>query len=189
MGMFQKDFTFITRMGVGTTTSFPIWNLSKYPNTFQFMLLPQKQKNAQERALRRQDHTQLNGTNQKKIESDMANKQENSGNRRNGLQRFVSFVKRNIKRLSNLLTGQNTAIEIAKLLPYGEEEVYNLTVPGVEHFTIENGIVVHNCADDLRYFLQTLREQVSPKKENVVQKKLRELKQKEEDFSFHYAKR
>ena len=45
-----------------------------------------------------------------------------------------------------------------------------------------------HAADDLRYFLQTLREQKSLPKENTVQKRLRELKEKEYDFSFSYRK-
>lgn len=45
-----------------------------------------------------------------------------------------------------------------------------------------------HAADELRYLLQTLREQKSPVKENVVQKRLREIKEKEYDFSFSYRK-
>lgn len=45
-----------------------------------------------------------------------------------------------------------------------------------------------HAADDLRYFLQTLREQKSAPKENVVQKRIRELKEREYEYSYIYKK-
>jgi hypothetical protein len=63
-----------------------------------------------------------------------------------------------------MATSNGFATQIAKL-PHIEvqsvtrlsvvEDVYCLTVPGVEHFTLANGAVVHNCshaADAFRYF-------------------------------------
>ena len=45
-----------------------------------------------------------------------------------------------------------------------------------------------HAADELRYLLQTLREQKSAPKETLVQRRLRELKERDEDFSFSYRK-
>lgn len=46
-----------------------------------------------------------------------------------------------------------------------------------------------HALDELRYFLQTIREQKTPKPLTLVEKKLFELKQREEDFNFNYARR
>ncbi len=47
-----------------------------------------------------------------------------------------------------------------------------------------------HAADELRYFLQTLREQKTPKSTSVVEQRLREMREREEqkDFTFRYAR-
>lgn len=34
----------------------------------------------------------------------------------------------------------------------GKEDVYNLEVANTHSFAVENGTIVHNCADEIRYF-------------------------------------
>lgn len=38
----------------------------------------------------------------------------------------------------------------------GKEPVYNMEVDGVHNFSVNGGIVVHNCVDALRYFVNYL---------------------------------
>jgi hypothetical protein len=38
------------------------------------------------------------------------------------------------------------------------EDVWCITVPGIEHFSLANGAVVHNCGDSFRYFAVTWKE-------------------------------
>jgi hypothetical protein len=47
------------------------------------------------------------------------------------------------------LTARHVIIE--SVSPAGYEDVWCLTVPEVEHFSLANGAVVHNCADAFRY--------------------------------------
>jgi hypothetical protein len=77
---------------------------------------------------------------------------------------------------------RSSAISIAKCEPCGKEDVYNLTVPSVKHFSVNGGIIVHNCADELRYFLRTLRDSKAPKLENAIEKRIRKLNEGGEDF-------
>ena len=155
--IFRKDFIFITKTRIDITMTYPIYKRWKQKSTYHYIHLLQKQREGQGRILRKQDYLLSNGISQKKVEDGIVNKPEKVLRNGYGLQRFVLYVARNIRLLSNLLIGQSIAIRIVKLQHYGEEEVYNLTVPLVEHFTIEDGIVVHNCADVDRYFLVSLR--------------------------------
>lgn len=55
----------------------------------------------------------------------------------------------------------------------------------------QNGILVEgnehqDCLDELRYLLQTLREQVSPRSQSIVEKRIEELRKKEREQSFNY---
>lgn len=34
----------------------------------------------------------------------------------------------------------------------GKADVYNMEVPGIHDFAVENGAIVHNCYDEVRYF-------------------------------------
>lgn len=60
----------------------------------------------------------------------------------------------------------------------------------------QNGVVVEgnehqDCLDELRYMLQTLREQKAPKALTVVEKRIAEIKMKEhqESFNYRYSRR
>lgn len=37
----------------------------------------------------------------------------------------------------------------------GFEDVYDLTVPFLHNFSINGGLIVHNCMDALRYLIKT----------------------------------
>jgi hypothetical protein len=51
-----------------------------------------------------------------------------------------------------MLTAKPLIIESIRHFPATEtEDVWCLTVPGIEHFSLENGAIVHNCASAARY--------------------------------------
>lgn len=79
------------------------------------------------------------------------------------LKKSVLCVVSGIRHLLVSRGDRNTAVSIVAKWPFGREKVYDLTVPSTAHFTIHNGIVVHNCVDALRYFLLTLRGAHTPK--------------------------
>lgn len=45
-------------------------------------------------------------------------------------------------------------VKSVELLPQ-REDVYNMEVSDVHNFAVNGGIVVHNCMDACRYFVQT----------------------------------
>lgn len=48
-------------------------------------------------------------------------------------------------------------VKIAEIKECGEESVYNMEVDDNHNFAINGGLVVHNCADALRYLCKTKR--------------------------------
>lgn len=53
-------------------------------------------------------------------------------------------------------TKPNTA-RIAKIEKVGFEDVYNMEVEDNHNFSVNGGMIVHNCMDDTRYFVKTKR--------------------------------
>lgn len=47
-------------------------------------------------------------------------------------------------------------VGIASIEPCGTEDVYNMEVVGNHNLSIFNGLVVHNCMDEIRYFCNTV---------------------------------
>lgn len=39
----------------------------------------------------------------------------------------------------------------------GNEDVYNLEVADNQNFAVNGGLIVHNCMDSCRYFVQTMQ--------------------------------
>ena len=48
----------------------------------------------------------------------------------------------------------------------GNEDVYNLEVADNQNFAVNGGLIVHNCMDSARYFVQTMN--IIKKKEKYV---------------------
>ena len=50
---------------------------------------------------------------------------------------------------------QNAAhlVGIAKIEIEPNEDVYNMEVIGTHNFSVNGGVIVHNCMDDIRYFV------------------------------------
>ena len=53
---------------------------------------------------------------------------------------------------------QNDAylVGVAKIEVEPNEDVYNMEVMGTHNFSVNGGVIVHNCMDDIRYFVNTV---------------------------------
>ena len=47
-------------------------------------------------------------------------------------------------------------VGIAKIEIEPNEDVYNMEVIGTHNFSVTGGVIVHNCMDDIRYFVNTV---------------------------------
>ena len=67
---------------------------------------------------------------------------------------FAKDVELNMKltNTGNLITAKVVAVQLD-----GTEDVYNMEVLGTHNFAVNGGLIVHNCVDAMRYFVQTRR--------------------------------
>ena len=47
-------------------------------------------------------------------------------------------------------------VGISKIEIEPNEDVYNMEVVGTHNFSVNGGVIVHNCMDDIRYFVNTV---------------------------------
>lgn len=47
-------------------------------------------------------------------------------------------------------------VGVKSIKPVGAEPVYNMEVSDTHCFSVNGGVIVHNCMDDIRYFCYTL---------------------------------
>ena len=47
-------------------------------------------------------------------------------------------------------------VGIAKIEIEPNEDVSNMEVMGTHNFSVNGGVIVHNCMDDVRYFVNTV---------------------------------
>ena len=47
-------------------------------------------------------------------------------------------------------------VGISKIEIEPNEDVYNMEVMGTHNFSVNGGVIVHNCMDDIRYFVNTV---------------------------------
>ena len=47
-------------------------------------------------------------------------------------------------------------VGIAKIEIEPNEDVYNMEVIGTHNFSVNGCVIVHNCMDDIRYFVNTV---------------------------------
>ena len=50
------------------------------------------------------------------------------------------------------------------------EDVYNMEVIGTHNFAVNGGVIVHNCMDDIRYFVNTVLRHKSGNNNNTFWK-------------------
>lgn len=48
-------------------------------------------------------------------------------------------------------------VEVEEITEDGNEDVYNMEVCGTHNFSVNGGVVVHNCMDAIRYFVRTMK--------------------------------
>jgi hypothetical protein len=77
--------------------------------------------------------------------------------------------KMGIRKNSAPTTARQLIIESVKEMP-DNEDVWCLTVPDVEHFSLANGAVVHNCADSMRYAAVQWRDLFTRPEQNAPRK-------------------
>ena len=47
-------------------------------------------------------------------------------------------------------------VGVAKIEIEPNEDVYNMEVIGTHNFSVNGGVIVHNCMDEIRYFCNTI---------------------------------
>lgn len=50
-----------------------------------------------------------------------------------------------------------TYVPITSINPLGKQPVYNMEVDEYHNFSVNGGIIVHNCMDATRYFVRTMK--------------------------------
>lgn len=48
-------------------------------------------------------------------------------------------------------------VSLSSVKPLGKQPVYNMEVDEYHNFSVNGGIIVHNCMDATRYFVKTMR--------------------------------
>lgn len=55
-------------------------------------------------------------------------------------------------------------VGIQGIKPCGKQPVYNMEVDQHHNFSVNGGVIVHNCMDDIRYFVMTILRHKAGKK-------------------------
>lgn len=58
-------------------------------------------------------------------------------------------------------------VGVAKIEIELNEDVYNMEVMGTHNFAVNGGVIVHNCMDETRYFVNTVLRHKSSKTDNT----------------------
>ena len=177
MGKYLRDFMYTIGIMIGQIMIFPILRLNPDMSIYLYTQEHQKHESDQEKNVTRLDIFQQNGINRNRERNGIQKWREILLKTGSGLKSIVWSVINRLKFLNNLLIEKNTVLTIVKLIPGEEEWVYDLSVPDTEHFTIEGGIVVHNCADVDRYMLMSLHERKGIKPLSDVERKLKQMKE------------
>ena len=61
-------------------------------------------------------------------------------------------------------------VGVAKIEIEPNEDVYNMEVMGTHNFAVNGGVIVHNCMDDIRYFVNTVLRHKSGNNNNTFWK-------------------
>ena len=68
--------------------------------------------------------------------------------------KYVKGAERNMFKTN---TKNPTTVKIASIQLDGRQDVYNMEVLGTHNFAVNGGLIVHNCMDAVRYFVETRR--------------------------------
>lgn len=183
LGQYRKVVTFITKMITPLTTSYQISNAFQQVNTYPYHGIDINAINLNISHLT-QESKLLNGINLKK--ADYGTKDMRSvyrvGQNGNAKKNYVNIVAKLWSLLSEkVATLKNSVAQIVN--PLRIESVTNLnytadvwcmTVPDVEHFSLHNGAIVHNCADSFRYLCVSVDEELDIKSRPLQTKAISE---------------
>ena len=160
MALYQLIAIFITRIKINPITTWIILSAYHLSSTLKSIMMKLEKLNPG-RILRKPNKVQSNGIKVKPEELGIKNIGKNLSENRprlKMLKRFVKFARRNILRQNTVHLGVNTVTTTVKPLrcvsveKWKEMPVYCLSEPTTNTFTIEGGIIVHNC-DTLRYLV------------------------------------
>lgn len=174
-GQSQRAITSITSTAIRRTMIFPIWKLCPLPNTSSYTQTPRSALSTPSVTWQRSCYPrQQSGMGPKKARLGTLNKERKTAPFPRG---FLSSVWNVAKRAwqkseheSSVLppaTKDRSGVKILSITKIcGARRVYNLHVPGVNNFCLENGLIVHNCYDEAAYalrsrpFIQTPRDRM-----------------------------
>lgn len=57
--------------------------------------------------------------------------------------------------------------KVAKIEEIHNEDVYNMEVIGTHNFSVNGGLIVHNCMDETRYFAYTVLKNKAYRREYI----------------------
>lgn len=85
------------------------------------------------------------------------------------LKRFAKGADNRICQTNTEKHGGVNLVAVAKIEIEPNEDVYNMEVMGTHNFAVNGGVIVHNCMDDIRYFVNTvLKNKVGKERYNPV---------------------
>lgn len=71
------------------------------------------------------------------------------------LKKFVKSVEKYILQTNTKKQNTVKTVKVQGIENIGREDVYNMEVLGTHNFSVNGGLIVHNCMDSLRYFVKT----------------------------------
>lgn len=77
--------------------------------------------------------------------------------------RFVKNAVRSLLQINMPKSSTAKGVKVVSIEEDGQADVYNMEVPGTHCFSVNDGIIVHNCMDATRYFVKKKRL-ASPKR-------------------------
>lgn len=152
---YRKDSMSTTSIKTLGITTQAIFNLSRQISIYQHTLKNDVKiiQNGQNYSMSAELRRQRCGIDHQRVESGTRSMALKYGNQEDLLLSLANGAERNMR--PGIVAHQNSVIKIARLKHLGvegswKEPVYDLTVEEAHHY-IANGIVVHNCADAIRY--------------------------------------
>ena len=86
------------------------------------------------------------------------------------LKRFAKGADNRICQINTEKHGGANLVAVAKIEIEPNEDVYNMEVMGTHNFAVNGGVIVHNCMDDIRYFVNTVLRHKSSNNNNTFWK-------------------
>ena len=82
----------------------------------------------------------------------------------------MKYAEENMSRTNTKKQNAVHLVGVAKIEIEPNEDVYNMEVMGTHNFAVNGGVIVHNCMDDIRYFVNTVLRHKSGNNNNTFWK-------------------